>query len=70
MKNKTAKLGLESLVLGLALVSLSFIQGFKADSISATISEGVIAVKVAVIVGLVLIVFAAGCFAVAVSIEK
>ena len=70
MKRKTTRTGLFSLALGLALVSTTFIQGFKADSLTETMSEGVLGVKIAVIAGSILILFAAGCFMVASSSEK
>ena len=62
MKRNTIKTGLYSLVLGLALVSTTFVQGFKADSVTETMNQGVLAVKIAVIAGAVLILFAVGCF--------
>jgi hypothetical protein len=67
MKRNTTKTGVVSLILGLALVSTTFMQGFKADSLTETMNEGVLGVKIAVIAGSILILFAAGCFIVASS---
>jgi hypothetical protein len=70
MKRKTTKIGFLSLLFGLVLIGTSFIPNFKADSITETMTQGILAMKIALSVGFVLVTFAVGCFMVAVSAEN
>lgn len=70
MRKRIAKIGSLSLVLGLALVSLSFVEGFNADAVAGNLSGGVLMVKIIVIAGIALILFSVGCFIAAVSAEQ
>jgi len=69
MRKRFLKVGTLSLVLGLALISLSFMEGFSADSISETLSNGLLVVRIGVIAGIVAVVIAVGCFITATSAE-
>lgn len=70
MKKRYIKIGSLSLVLGIALMSLSFLEGFSANSISDTLSNGLLMVRIGVIVGIVAIAFSVFCFVASVTSEK
>ena len=70
MRKRVIKIGSLSLVLGLALFSLSFLEGFNADAVTGNLSNGILIIKICVVAGIALILFSVGCFIVAVSADQ